>query len=163
VHTRFALIALFCGAALAGGAVTSAAGGTPAPSPCAPRATTVRGLQAVAYCGPATVVIQICGRTYRFRHGLCDRSSEIGGLELNVGTLVQGVSGNAGRAFVSLLIAKSPSSSEAFEADADGRQLFGDSVIAQGGTLLGRGTFASLLGPAFSGSWDCHGVIYSGP
>jgi len=163
VRTRFALIAVLGGAALAGGAVASAAGGAPAPSPCAPAVTTIRGLRAVSYCGPATVVIQIGGRTYHFRHGLCDRSSEAGGLELSVGTLVQGLSGNAGRAFVSLLIAKSPSSSEAFEADAGGRQLFGDSVIAPAGTLLGRGTFTSLLGPAFSGAWDCHGVIHSGP
>ena len=157
------MIALLGSAALAGGAVTSAARGTPAPPPCAPVATTVHGAPAIAYCGPATVVIRIGGSTYRFRNGLCDASREMGALELSVGTLVQGVRGNAGRAFVGLVIAESPSSSEAFEADAHGRSLFGDSVIAQAGLLLGRGTFTSLLGPAFSGSWNCHGVIYSGP
>jgi hypothetical protein len=61
------------------------------------------------------------------------------------------------------VIAQSPSESEAFEADAGGQQLFADSVIAQGGTLFAEGTFTSVLGAAFSGSWDCHGVIYSGP
>jgi hypothetical protein len=109
------------------------------------------------------VVIEIAGRTYQFRDGLCDRSGTVGALEVNVGTLVQGVTGNAGKPFVSLVIAKSPSSSEAFEADSGGQQLFGDTEIAPGGTLLSKGTFASLLGAAFSGSWDCHGVIYSGP
>ena len=156
------MIAVLGGAALAGGALTSVAGGTPAPSPCAPAATRIHGKPAIAYCGPATVVIQIAGRTYRFRNGLCDRSSEVGGLALSAGTLVQGVSGNAGRAFVGLVIAASPSTSEVFEADIGGRQLLGDSVIEPSGTLLGRGTFTSLLGPPFSGSWDCHGVIHSG-
>ena len=163
VHVRVALIAVLGAAALVGVAATLAAAGPPAPPPCAPALTTIHGAPAIAYCGPATVVIQIGGRTYHFRNGLCDRSTEMGGLAVNVGTLVQGATGNGGKAFVSLVIARSPSSSEAFEADAGGAQLFGDSVIAQGGTLLGRGTFTSLLGPAFSGSWNCHGVIYAGP
>src|SRR5579863_1997383 len=123
------MIAVLGGAALAGGAVTRVAGGTLAPTPCAPAATRIHGKPAIAYCGPATVVIQIAGRTYRFRNGLCDLSSEVGGLALSAGTLVQGVSGKAGRAFVGLVIAASPSSSEVFEADAGGRQLLGDSVI----------------------------------
>ena len=157
------MIALLGAGALTGGAVASTAEGTPAPPPCVPVATTIQGAPAIAYCGPATVVIRIGGSTYHFRGGLCDTSNEMGALELSVGTLVQGLGGNAGRSFVNLVIAESPSSSEAFEADSHGRSLFGDSVIAQGGTLLGRGTFTSLLGPAFSGSWNCHGVIYSGP
>ena len=163
VHARLALIALL-GAALAGGASTnSAAAGTASAPPCAPRVIAVGGRRAIAFCGPATVTIQIGGRTYRFRHGLCERSRAVGALELNVGTLVQGAIGDAGRSFVSLLIAELPSSSEAFEADAGGRQLFGESVIAQNGALLGQGTFVSVLGGAFSGSWNCHGVIDSGP
>jgi hypothetical protein len=109
------------------------------------------------------VVIVIEGRTYRFNNGLCDRSETVGALEVNAGTLVQGARGNAGRPFVSLVIAKSPSESEAFEADSGGRQLFGDTVIVPDGTLLAGGSFTSLLGAPFSGSWDCHGVIYAGP
>ena len=158
---RVALITLL-GAAGLGGAVVTHAAAAP-PPPCTPALTTIHAAPAIAYCGPATVVIRIAGRTYRFRHGLCDRSRQIDGLALNVGTLVQGADGNGGRAFVSLVIAASPSESEAFEADAGGHQLLGDSVIVQGGPLLGRGTFTSLLAPAFSGSWDCHGVIYAGP
>jgi hypothetical protein len=108
------------------------------------------------------VVIHLGGLTYRFHDGLCDRSRSAGGLELNVGTVVRGAKGNARRPFISLLIAESPSESEAFEADADGQQLFGDSVIAPGGTLIASGTFTSVLGAAFTGSWDCDGVIYRG-
>ena len=163
VLARFALTAVLGSAALAGGLATAPAVGEAVPSPCAPTLTTINGRRAIAYCGPATVVIQIGGRTYRFRNGLCNRSRTVGALALNVGTLVQGARGNAGRPFVGLLIAQSPSESEAFEADAGGQQLFGDSVIAQGGTALAKGIFSSVLGGAFSGSWDCHGVIYSEP
>jgi hypothetical protein len=109
------------------------------------------------------VVIQIGGQTYRFKDGLCDRSETVGALEVSVGTLVRGATGNAGLPFVSLVIGKSPSESEAFEADSGGRQLFGDTVIGPSGTLLGEGTFTSLYGVSFSGSWNCHGVIYAGP
>jgi hypothetical protein len=155
-------MALLGWAALAGIVATASSAAAAASSPCAPRVTEISGRRAIDYCGPATVVIELGGRTYRFQHGLCDRSSAVGGLALNLGTLVQGARGNAGRSFVSLVIAQSPSESEAFEADSGGQQLFGDSVIAQGGTLLAKGTFTSVLGAAFSGSWDCHGVIYSG-
>jgi hypothetical protein len=163
VHARFAPMALLAGAALAGGLTSGAAARTGSAPPCTSRVTAIDGRRAIAYCGPATAEIQIAGRTYRFQDGLCDRSATIGGLALNVGTLVQGAAGNAGRSFVGLVIAKPPSESEAFEADAAGHQLFPDSVIAEGGTLLSQGTFTSVLGPAFSGSWNCHGVIYSGP
>jgi hypothetical protein len=163
LHARIAPMALLGAVALAGGLAAASAAGAASASPCAPRVTVIHGRRAIAYCGPATVVIQTGGRTYLFRHGLCDHSRSIGGLELNVGTLVQGAKGNAGKPFVSLVIAKSPSESEAFEGDAGGRQVFADSVIAPGGTLFGKGTFTSVLGSAFSGSWDCHRVIYSGP
>jgi hypothetical protein len=79
------------------------------PSPCAPRVSTIEGRRATAYCGPATVVIQIGGQTYRFKDGLCDRSETVGALEVSVGTLVRGATGNAGLPFVGLVIGKSPS------------------------------------------------------
>ena len=163
MRARFSLLVLLGGAALAGGLATAAAAGTASAPPCAPRVAAIDGHRSIAYCGSATVVIRIGGRTYRFRNGTCDRSATAGALELSVGTLVQGATGDAGKPFVSLVIAKSPSSSEAFEGYSGGKQLFGESVIAQNGILLGSGTFSSVLGPAFSGSWDCHGVIFSGP
>jgi hypothetical protein len=129
---------------------------------CAPRVSTIDGRRAIAYCGPATVAIQVGARTYRFKDGQCDASKTVGALEVSVGTLVRGASGNAGLAFVSLVIARSPSESEAFGADSGGRQLFGDTVIGPARRLLGEGTFTSLYGASFSGSWNCHGVIYAG-
>ena len=142
---------------------TGAAGAAaPAPPPCQPRHVTVAGHPAIRFCGPATVVISAGGHTYRFSGGLCERSATIDGLELEVGTLVRGAHGNGGRSFVSLVIAASPSESEAFEAYSGGRQLFGDSVVAPGGRLISRGTFSGLFGAAFSGSWNCHGVVYDG-
>jgi hypothetical protein len=164
VDARLRLMLVLGGAALAAGVATApVAAATSAPPPCSPRISTIQRRHALAYCGPATVVIVIGGRTYRFGGGLCDRSETLGALEVSVGTLVQGATGNAGRPFVSLVIATSPSESEALEADSGGRQLFGDTVIVPGGPLLGRGTFTSLLGAPFSGSWDCHGVVYAGP
>ena len=146
------------------GAVAPATSAAPAAGrPCVPRRSVIDGRHAIAFCGPATVTIDVAGRTYRFSDGICDRSATMGALELELGTLVAGAPGNAGRSFVSLVIAQSPSESEAFEADAGGRRLFPDWVIAQGDNLPSKGTFESVLGGAFSGSWDCHGVIRSGP
>jgi hypothetical protein len=162
VLARLGLPALLGATALAAAIATAAAGATP-PSSCSPRHRTISGHRAIAYCGPATVVIDVAGTSYRFQGGTCDRSATIGGLELNVGTLVQGAAGNAGKPFVGLVIAQRPSESEAFEADWSGRQLFGDTVVAPAGSLLAKGTFTSLYGAAFSGSWDCHGVIFAGP
>ena len=131
--------------------------------PCTPRITRIHDHRATAFCGPATVTVAIGGATYRFRGGLCDRSATMGALEIDVGTQVAGATGNGGQPFVSLVIAQSPSNSEAFEADAGGRQLLPDSVIAQGAPLLSHGTFTSVLGPVFTGSWSCGGTIYDGP
>jgi hypothetical protein len=162
VLARLGLPALLGATAVAAALATAAAGASP-PAPCSPHRSTISGHRAIAYCGPASVVIEVGGTSYQFRGGICDRSATIGGLELNVGTLVRGAGGNAGKAFVGLVIAQLPSESEAFEADWSGRQLFGDTVVAPAGSLLSKGTFTSLYGAAFSGSWDCHGVIVSGP
>ncbi len=159
VRVRVTSLALIA----AGGLLAAQAAGATAISPCAPRVSAIGGHREIAYCGPATVVIALGGRTYRFRNGLCDLSTAMGALELDVGTLVGGVPGNAGRPFVSLVIAHSPSWSEAFDAYVGGRRLFGESAIVAAGTLYSSGTFTGVLGAAFSGSWDCHGLVYSGP
>ncbi|HEY7967999.1 MAG TPA: hypothetical protein VID68_13330 [Solirubrobacteraceae bacterium] len=152
-------LVLICAPAAAG-ATAKGAGSVKA---CTPRQQTAGGHTAIAYCGPATATITIAGRTYRFRHGACVQSATVGALQVSIGTLVRGAAGNAGRPFVSLLIARSPSESEAFEADWRGHQLFGDSVIAQNSNLLSHGTFVSVLGAAFAGSWNCHGAVFAGP
>ena len=158
-RVRLACFALICAAALT---AVSAVGAAPADG-CTPRHESTAGHAAIAYCGPATATIAIGGRTYLFRHGTCIRSAKIDALEINLGTLVRGASRNGGRSFVGLVIAQSPSESEAFEGDWGGHQLFGDSVIAQSSSLLAHGTFVSVLGSSFSGSWNCHGPVVSGP
>ncbi|HEX4033177.1 MAG TPA: hypothetical protein VHX66_01925 [Solirubrobacteraceae bacterium] len=157
-HPRLACFALICAAAL-GAAAT--AGATTAHG-CPPRHVTVAGHAAIAYCGPATATITTGGRTYHFRHGTCTQSATVDALQISLGTLVRGASRNGGRSFLGLLIAQSPSESEALEGDLSGHQLLGDSVIAQNSSLLSHGTFVSVLGSSFSGSWNCHGPVVSG-
>jgi hypothetical protein len=158
-RVRLASSVLFCAAALT---AVSAAGAAPTAA-CTPRHKTTAGHATIAYCGPATATIAIGGRTYLFRHGTCIRSATVDALQISLGTLVRDAAGNGGRSFVSLLIAQSPSESEAFEGDWGGHQLFGDSVIAQNSSLLSHGRFVSVLGSSFSGSWNCHGPVVSGP
>ena len=158
-RVRLASFGLLCAAALT---TASVAGAAPAAA-CTPRHMTTAGHAAIAYCGPATATIAIGGHTYLFRHGTCIRSATVDALQISLGTLVRGARGNGGRSFVSLLIAQSPSESEAFEGDWRGHQLFGDSVIAHNSSLLSHGTFVSVLGSSFSGSWNCHGPVLNGP
>jgi hypothetical protein len=163
VRARSASIILLAGAARGGGLSAVPGAGAAAPAPCTARVSTIDGHRAISYCGPATVTIDLDGRIYRFHGGLCDVSKTVRGLALNVGTLVAGAPGNAGRPFVSLVIAHSPSESDAFEADSGGQQLFTDTVLVPGGPLFGQGTFESEFGVAFSGSWDCDRTIFFGP
>lgn len=163
MRARPLLPTLLAAATIAGATAAAAATVTTSTRPCTPTRSMIGGHRAIAFCGPATVTLQVAGRSYLFQHGLCDLSRTMDGLELNVGTRVDGAAGNAGRSFVSIVLARGPSESEAFEADAGGRQLFGDSVIGQARPLYGRGTFGGLFGAAFTGSWDCHGVVYAGP
>jgi hypothetical protein len=138
--------------------------GSAAP-PCTPRVTTVGGKQAVANCGPAVVIVHVAGKSYTFKGGICSQSKSAGAaLELDVGTLVRGAKGNAGKPYIGLLIA-GKSLASVFEADYGGKQLFGDTLIKASGDIPSKGTFVSTagLGPSFTGSWDCHGVVYEGP
>src|SRR6185437_7792706 len=97
------LLSLLAAVAIAGAIAAAAAAGTTSKPPCAPARSTIGGHRAVAFCGPATVTINVAGRSYRFAHGLCALSRTMDGLELNVGTRVDGVAGNAGRSFVSIV------------------------------------------------------------
>ena len=163
LHARIAPMALLGDLALAGGLAAASAAGAAPPRPAPRGSPSIHGRRAIAYCGPATVAIQSAGRTYLFRSGLCDHSTSLGGLELNVGTLVQGAKGDAGQPFVSLVIAKGPSESEAFEADAAAGRCSPTPSSLPAGRCLVKAPSRACSGSAFSGSWDCHGVIYSGP
>jgi hypothetical protein len=145
-------------------AQASSAGAASAP-PCVPKVTTVAGKRAVVSCGPAVVIVHLHGRSYTFTGGLCMQSKASSAeLQLDVGTLVVGAKGNAGKPYISFLIA-SHGIASAFEADYGGKRLFGDTLIKASGNIPSKGTFVSTagFGPHFTASWNCHGVVYRTP
>jgi len=151
-------------------AVLTADASTRNAPPCTPLVTTIGGHKAAVNCGPATASIRIGGRSYTFRNGFCEQSKSTGAApELNLGTTVIGVKGNAGKADLSMLIdahLHSPfGTGSIFHADFGGRQILGDSLIKVKGTLASKGTFTgtAATGVNFTGSWDCHGVLWQAP
>ena len=161
--TLAALIAVAAaGSLLVAQAPSAGAAGAP---PCVPKLTTIAGKHAVVGCGPAVVIVHVAGRSYTFTGGLCTQSKSAGAeLQLDVGTLVVGAKGNAGKPYISFLIGPHGLAS-AFEADYGGKQLFGDTLIKANGNIPSKGTFVSTAGlrASFTGSWDCHGVVYQAP
>jgi hypothetical protein len=134
--------------------------------PCAPKLIKIRGHQAVVNCGPATATVQMSGKTYTFRNGFCSQSKAAGSaLQLDLGTLVTGVKDNAGQPDFSMLIAHAPSVASVFHASYGGRKILGDSLIKVSGNLPAKGAFTSsvTIGAKFTGSWDCHGTVWSAP
>src|SRR5688572_32005766 len=71
-------------ALLTAGAAT--AEGSPASAACAAGNTTYQGFGARTYCGPASSIIKLGGRTLRYRGGSCVRNAAA--IELGIGTLI---------------------------------------------------------------------------
>ena len=115
---------------------------------------------------PPLLILKAAGKTYNFSKGLCSQSKSAGAaLELGLGTLVTGAHGNAGKPYLNMLIAKSKIAS-IFEADSGGKQILGDSLITAHGNIPSKGSFTGenpLTGAHFSGSWNCHGVVFKTP
>jgi hypothetical protein len=163
-----ALTSACCLAATA--SLSADAASTNAP-PCTPKITTIQGHRAAVNCGPATATLRIGGRTYTFRNGFCEQSKSSGAApELNLGTTVLGVKGNAGKPELSMLIDARLHSKfgtgSVFGADYGGRSLLaGESLIKASGNLPSSGTFTSTVafGGKFTGSWNCHGVVVKTP
>ena len=143
---------------------SSASGSAP---PCTPKITKIQGHQAAVNCGPATATLHISGKTYTFRNGFCQQSKSAGSaLSLDLGTTVLGVKGNAGKPDFSMLIAHVHTVASVFGADYGGKDLLdGQSLIKVKGNIPSKGTFTSrvIIGPKFTGSWNCHGVVWQGP
>jgi hypothetical protein len=149
-------------------ASTAAAGSDASRSkpPCTPKVTKIQGHQAAVNCGPATATLHISGKTYTFRNGFCQQSKSAGSaLQLDLGTTVLGVKGNAGKPDFSMLIAHVHAVASVFHADYGGRQILGDSLINVKGNIPSKGTFTSrvTVGAKFTGSWNCHGVVWQTP
>ena len=135
--------------------------------PCKPQIIKIQGHQAAVDCGPATATLHISGKTYTFRNGFCEQSKSAGAaLQLNLGTTVVGVKGNAGKPDFSMLISHVHAAASVFGANYDGRDLLGgDSLINVRGNIPSKGTFTSRItsGANFTGSWNCHGVVWQAP
>ena len=146
-------------------AAAAAPAATTSAPPCTPKIITIQGHRAGVNCGPATATLHVNGKTYTFRNGYCEQSKAAGTqVELNLGTAVLGAKNNLGRSGWSIVIAKSKAAA-VFSAYYGGKKvLAGENLINVKGTVA-KGTFTPQLpaGPKFSGSWDCHGVIWKGP
>jgi len=147
-------------------AVTAYASTSNSP-PCTPKVTTIAGHKAAVNCGPATVTLHVGGKTYIFRQGFCEQSKSAGSaLELNLGTTVVGAKNNGGKSRFTLVIGHVHSAASVFSAYYGGREVLrGESLINVHGTIPAKGTFTSqfTIGAKFTGSWDCHGVVWMGP
>ncbi len=136
--------------------------------PCTPKITKIQGHQAGVNCGPATARLTISGKTYSFRNGFCEQSrSAASALELNLGTIVTGVKGNAGKPYFSLTVGRNHFVAAVGGADYGGKDLLGAgmALINVKGTLPSKGTFTQRIavGAKFTGSWNCHGVVWQAP
>jgi opacity protein-like surface antigen len=159
------------GAAAVATAAAMAAATTPmragASPPCKPKVTKIQGHPAAVACGPATATLHISGKTYTFRNGFCEQSKSAGSaLQLNLGTTVLGVKGNAGNPDFSMLIGHVHTVASVFGADYGGKDLIGgDSLINVSGNIPSKGTFTSRVttGAKFTGSWNCHGIVWQAP
>jgi hypothetical protein len=135
--------------------------------PCIAKVTKIQGHPAAVSCGPATATLQIGGKTYSFNDGFCEQSkSASAALVLDLGTSVTGVKGNAGKPDFDMLIGQVHSLASVFAADYGGKDLLGgESLISVKGSIPSKGTFTSTVavGGKFTGSWNCHGVVWQGP
>jgi hypothetical protein len=161
-RTRIATAVLLAGAATCTVALTAGASPRNAP-PCTPKIATIAGHKGVVNCGPATATLRMGSRSYTFRNRILRAEHPAGSApELELGTTLVGVKGNARRPDLTMLIEARVHSGSIFHADYGGKRILGDSLIDAKGNLPSKGTFTGTeaIGPKFSGSWDCHGVIW---
>jgi hypothetical protein len=106
--------------------------------PCTPKITTIQGHKAAVNRGQATATLHISGKTYTFGSGFCQQSKSANSdLELNLGTTVVGAENNAGKPKFTIVIGHVHSVASVFSAYYSGAK--------------------------FTGSWNCHGVVWQAP
>jgi hypothetical protein len=166
-RTRIATAVLL--AATTAGTVALAANASESNNPpCTPKITKIGGHTAAVNCGPATATLHIGGKTYTFRNGFCQQRNAAA-LQLDLGTTVVGVKGNAGKPNFSMLITHFHTgfgSGAVFGADYGGKSLLGgEGLINVRGNVSRTGTFTSTVsaGAKFTGSWNCHGFVWRHP
>jgi hypothetical protein len=133
--------------------------------PCVPKLQKLNGQPVVYECGPATATLHAGGKTYTYRSGLCQQSKSAGlGLALDLGTLAATAKGNAGKAYLSIAVAKIGGTVNGYEHG----KLIANDLVTISGSFPKQGTFKSRTGGSgsaanFSGSWNCHGVVWQAP
>lgn len=166
---KVTMLAAVCCLTAALTAVSAHAGPRGGGPQCQPKMIKVGGYRAAVFCGPATATLKIGGKTYTFKDGLCQNSKAAGSaLELDLGTLLSGGRGNAGKAYFSMLVDHVRTTASVGGADYGGRDLMRGvlPLIDVKGNIPLEGTFTSTnvgSGPTFSGSWNCHGAFWKGP
>jgi len=154
-------------AAVAGLGASAAAASSSAP-PCIPKLTTSKGHEEIGYCGPATATLTISGKTYNFKNGYCgvDPTAKLE-LQVTLGTILQSGSSpvNGGDPLFEMTVINASAVKIAtVNADYGGKKLDNVGIVSVKGSIPSDGTFKAtgFTTPAgFTGSWNCHGVVYS--
>ena len=136
--------------------------------PCTPKITKIQGHQAAVNCGPATATLHISGKTYTFRNGFCEQSKSAGAaLAAQSGHHRYRRQRQRGQARLqhdhrsrSLRWRRCSA-----PTTAEGTSSVDDSLINVNGNIPSKGTFTSrvTVGAKFTGSWNCHGVVWQAP
>jgi hypothetical protein len=160
-----AVAVLSAAAPVAAGSDAQSRAASAAP-PCIPSSGSSNGHIKVAYCGPATATMTIAGKTYSFKDGYCgkDPTAHIA-LQMTLGTLVQARTPvNGGDPlFEMTVITESTLTVANVTADSGGKALDSVGTLSVRGSIPQDGTFTStgFAKPSFTGTWNCHGVVWS--
>ena len=130
-------------------------------SPCIATPVTIKGDAGLALCGPATAVVRAGGKTYTYTHGFC-ATFPSGSFQLSLGTSIPMANGNAGKPYFSVDVGKGTPRASGF-AYYGGKKAVPAGVWAVTGTITSHASFhGTNASGAFSGSWNCHGVVATG-
>lgn len=144
---------------LAGSSTLASAAG----APCTAKPVTINGAAGLALCGPATATLTVNRKTYTFRNGFCaEPITNSDSFQLTLGVDVPAFGGpnnNGDKPGFSLDIARSQTSAAVAFAWFGGRELVERAQVTLKSKALAEGAFKGKTG-AFTGTWNCHGVIY---
>jgi hypothetical protein len=162
-EVKLALLAAL-GFAAVGAAVAAPSYAASSSPPCIPKLSSAGGHETIVYCGPATATIKIGSKTYNFKNGYCaaDPKNHIP-LQLTLGTISQSKTPvNGGQPlFEMTLLSTSGITFQTVNADYGGAKLITTGTVSAKGTLSGTFAAKGFSVPAhFTGSWNCHGVIW---
>ena len=133
--------------------------------PCTPTRATLDGQTVYDLCGPATATVSVGGKTYSFRNGYCKMRKGVKSLQLFLGILAPTLKGNGGKPLFDLTAEHFGgtvfSAGGTVSASYAGKKLVGD-LTRDTGHFPNQGLFKGLT-TKFTGTWNCHGVVYQAP